>query len=36
MNTWANPDGQVQRQVDYIAINNKYRNAVRRAWAAQQ
>jgi len=35
INTWASPGGQVHRQIDYIAINNKYRNAVRKACAEQ-
>jgi len=35
INTWTSPDGQTQRQIDYIMINNKYRNTVRKSWTAQ-
>ena len=31
--TWTHPTGMTERQIDYIMINNKYRNTVRRAWA---
>ena len=30
-NTWASPDGKIQRQIDYIMINQRYRNAVRKS-----
>ena len=36
INTWTSPDGQVLGQIDYIMINNKYRNAVRKACAEQR
>ena len=29
--TWAIPGGETRRQVDYIAINEKYRNTARKA-----
>jgi len=31
--TWTHPTGMTARQIDYIMINNKYRNTVKRAWA---
>ena len=31
--TWIHPDGAMARQIDYIMVDNKYRNAVKRAWA---
>jgi len=34
-NAWISPNGQVKRQIDYIAINYAYRNIVKRAWAVQ-
>jgi len=33
--TWVSPDGKTTRQIDYIAINHRYRNAVKRAYAVQ-
>jgi len=35
LTTWTSPNGQQQRQIDYIMINHKYRNTVSRAWAIQ-
>ena len=35
INTWISSNGQTHRQIDYITINSKYRNAVRRAWEIQ-
>ena len=35
INTWTSPNGQTQRQIDYIMINQSYRNTVKRAWAIQ-
>ena len=34
-NTWISPNGQIARQIGYIMINQKYRNAVKRARAEQ-
>jgi len=30
--TWISPDGKTRRQIDYIMINNRYRNNVTKAW----
>ena len=35
INTWTHPDGQTQRQIDYITTNSNYRNAVTKACAVQ-
>ena len=35
LNTWISPDGQVRRQIDYVMIDQTYRNTVRRACAIQ-
>ena len=35
INKWVIPCGETQRQIAYIAINRKYRDAVRRTWASQ-
>ena len=29
--TWTSPDGKTNRQIDYILVNQKYRNWVRKA-----
>ena len=31
--TWESPDGKTTRKIDYLAINHRYRNAVRKAYA---
>ena len=31
LTTWTSPDGETNRQIDYIMINTKYRNTVRKA-----
>jgi len=36
LNTWISPDGKQKRQIDYIAISHKYRNAVTRTRAIQE
>jgi len=28
--TWASPDGKTTRQIDYLMINHRYRNAIRK------
>merc|ERR1712112_602583 len=33
--TWESPDGKTTRQIDYLAINHRYRNSVRKAYAVQ-
>jgi len=33
--TWIHPTGHMARQIDYIMVNNRYRNTDRRAWAEQ-
>ena len=33
--TWTHPPGMIARQIYYSMISNKYRNAVRKAWAEQ-
>jgi len=33
--TWESTDGKTTRQIDYLAINHRYRNAVRRAHAVK-
>ena len=33
--TWESPDGKTTRQIDYLSINHRYRNAVRRAYAVK-
>ena len=33
--TWESPEGKTARQIDYIAINHRYRNAVKRANAVK-
>ena len=33
--TWESPDGETSRQIDYIAISHRYRNAVRKAYAVK-
>ena len=30
--TWESPDGKTTRKIDYLAINHRYRNAVRKAY----
>ena len=35
LDTWVSPNVQIKRQIDYIAINQPYRNTVRKAWADQ-
>ena len=32
--TWVSPDGKTTRQIDYISINHRYRNAVIKGNAA--
>ena len=36
LTTWAIPDGDVRRGIDYITINQKYRNTVRTTQTAQK
>ena len=33
--TWVSPDEKTARQIDYLAINHRYRNSVRKAYAVQ-
>ena len=33
--TWTSPDGKTARQIDYLAINHRYRNTVRKSQAIQ-
>ena len=35
INTWICPDGKNRRHIDYIAINHKYRDTVKRDWGVQ-
>jgi len=30
-NTWISPNGQIRRQVDYVLVNQRYRNTATRA-----
>ena len=32
LTTWTSPDNKTARQIDYIMINHKYRNAIRKAY----
>ena len=34
--SWESHDGKTARQLDYIAINHRYGNAVRRAYAVKE